>query len=50
MEKKEPKQNYKYMVSITGSNANFECPINTLEDFENLENILKILKKKLQLF
>jgi hypothetical protein len=37
-----------YLVSITGSNTNFEVPISSVNDFEDLENILKILKKKLQ--
>jgi hypothetical protein len=43
MDKKESK----YLVSITGENTNFECPINTLSDLEDLENILKTLKKRL---
>jgi hypothetical protein len=48
MEKREQKKDCKYLISITGSNTNFECPINTLADFDNLDEILKILKKKLQ--
>jgi hypothetical protein len=38
----------KYIVSITGSNTNFEVPISDMSDFENLEGILDILKKKLR--
>lgn len=37
-----------YLVSITGSNTNFEVPINSVADFEDLEGILDILKKKLR--
>jgi hypothetical protein len=37
-----------YTVSITGNNTNFEVPINNMADFEDLYEILKILKKKLQ--
>jgi len=47
MPEKERK-NSVYVVSITGSNTNFEVPINTLADFKDLEGILDILKKKLQ--
>jgi len=36
-----------FLVSITGRNINFEVPVNSMNDFENLENILKTLKKKL---
>ena len=42
------KKESKFLVSITGENTNFECPINSLADFEDLENILKTLKKKIQ--
>ena len=38
----------KYIVSITGSNTNFEVPICDASDFKDLEGILDILKKKLQ--
>jgi hypothetical protein len=44
----EKKKESKYLVSITGSNTNFEVPISTLADFEDLQGILDILKKKLQ--
>jgi hypothetical protein len=44
MEKKEAR----YTILITGRNTHFEVPINNIKDFEDLENILKILKKKLQ--
>ena len=47
MTEKEKKEN-RYVVSIIGSNTNFEVPINSMTDFEDLENILRILKKKLQ--
>jgi len=42
------KKNSVYVVSITGSNTNFEVPISDVDDFEDLEGILDILKKKLQ--
>lgn len=42
------KKNSVYVVSITGSNTNFEVPISSIADFENLEGILDILKKKLK--
>ncbi|VVB83889.1 Uncharacterised protein [uncultured archaeon] len=42
------KRDSRYLVSITGANTHFECPINTLSDFEDLENILRIMKKKIQ--
>jgi len=48
--KKENKKESRYLVSITGHNTDFECPINTLSDFENLENILRTIKKKVQNF
>ena len=47
MPEKERK-NSVYVVSITGSNTNFEVPISDVDDFEDLEGILDILKKKLQ--
>ena len=46
-EKKEGEKGYKYLVSITGSNTNFACPINNLADFEDLEEILRVLRKKI---
>ncbi len=46
-EKKEKKKNSKYLISITGKNTHFECPIDSLDDFKDLDNILKTLKKKL---
>jgi hypothetical protein len=42
------KRNSVYVVSITGSNTNFEVPISDAKDFEDLEGILEILKKKLR--
>jgi len=36
-----------FLVSIIGDNTNFEVPINCIEDFKNLDNILRTLKKKL---
>ena len=42
------KKNSVYVVSITGNNTNFEVPISDIADFENLEGILDILKKKLR--
>jgi len=44
---KEKKES-RYIISITGSNTNFEIPINSTADLENLQGILDILKKKLQ--
>lgn len=44
MEEKEAK----YKIFINGKNTIFEFSINELKDFENLDDILKILKKKLQ--
>jgi hypothetical protein len=38
----------RYIVSIRGSNTNFEVPISDMDDFEDLEGILDILKKKLR--
>lgn len=46
-ENKEKKKNSRYLVSITGENTHFECPIDSLDDFKNLNNILKTLKKRL---
>jgi hypothetical protein len=42
------KKNSIYVVSITGSNTNFEVPISDMKDFDDLEGILEILKKKLR--
>ena len=42
------RKNSVYVVSITGSNTNFEVPISNLEDFRDLENILELLKRKLR--
>jgi hypothetical protein len=47
-EKKENKKQGRYLVTITGNNTDFACPINDLSDFENLENILRAIKKKVQ--
>ncbi|MFA5070771.1 MAG: hypothetical protein WC511_00175 [Candidatus Pacearchaeota archaeon] len=44
----EEKKEARYTVLITGKNTHFEVPINEFKDFENLDEILKILKKKLQ--
>lgn len=44
---KEEKKDSKFIVSIIGNNIHFEVPINNLNDFENLDEILRILKKKL---
>lgn len=47
-EKKENKKENRYLVLVTGKNTHFEVPINNLSDFNDLENILRILKKKLE--
>lgn len=47
MPEKEKRES-RYVVSITGSNTNFEVPISDMKDFEDLEGILEILKKKLR--
>lgn len=46
MEEENKKESI-FLISITGSNTNFEVPINNMEDFKDLDNILRILKKKL---
>lgn len=46
--KEENKKQSRYLVTITGNNTDFACPINTLSDFENLEEILRMIKKKVQ--
>ncbi len=43
---KEKKES-RFTVSITGPNTNFEVPVCDMKDFENLQGILDILKKKL---
>jgi hypothetical protein len=43
----EEKKESLFLVSITGRNINFEVPINSLDDFRNLDDILKKLKKKI---
>lgn len=43
----EEKKESLFLVSITGKNIHFEVPVNSLGDFENMDNILKTLKKKL---
>jgi hypothetical protein len=43
----EEKKESLFLVSITGKNIHFEVPVNSLSDFEDVENILKKLKKKL---
>jgi hypothetical protein len=47
MPEKEKRESV-FVVSIKGSNTNFEVPISDIDDFENLEGILDILKKKLR--
>lgn len=47
-EKRETKKESRYLVTITGNNTDFACPINTLSDFENLEEILRTIKRKVQ--
>jgi len=43
----EEKKESLFVVSIVGKGINFEVPINSLDDFKNLDDILKKLKKKL---
>ena len=43
----ENKKECLFLVSITGNNIHFEVPVNSLGDFENLDDILRRLKKKL---
>ena len=47
MTEKENKNGSKFVVSITGKNTDFEVPINSMEDFERVEEILDILKRKI---
>jgi dissimilatory sulfite reductase (desulfoviridin) alpha/beta subunit len=44
----EEKKEVKYNILITGKGTHFEIPVNQIEDLENLDEILKVLKKKLQ--
>lgn len=37
----------RYVILITGKNTHFEIPINNMKDFNDLQNILEILKRKL---
>ncbi len=46
-DEKEGKRASKFFVTITGNNTHFECPIDNMNDFEDLDRILKVLKKKL---
>jgi hypothetical protein len=46
-EEKRDGKTSRYLITITGSNTHFEVPISNLDDFEDLEKILRILKKKL---
>ena len=39
--------NNKYLISIIGENTNFKFPINEASDIEDVETILKIIRKKL---
>jgi hypothetical protein len=41
------KKESKYLVLITGTNTHFEIPVDNMKDFNDLQNILEILKKKL---
>jgi hypothetical protein len=41
------KKESRYLVLITGTNTHFEIPVNDLSDFNNLQGILEILKRKL---
>jgi hypothetical protein len=43
----EGKKESLFVVSIKGKNIHFEVPINELDDFKNLDDILKTLKKKI---
>ncbi len=43
---KEQKED-KYHILITGKNIHFEIPVNNLSDFNDLQNLLELLKKKL---
>ncbi|MDD5012513.1 MAG: hypothetical protein PHQ66_02620 [Candidatus Nanoarchaeia archaeon] len=43
----EEKKENKYLVLITGRNTHFEIPVNNIKDFNDLQNILEILKRKL---
>lgn len=47
MEEKRAKKTSRYMVLITGENTHFEIPVDNMKDFNVLQNILEILKKKL---
>lgn len=47
VEEKENKKESRYCISIIGKNTHFEVPINSLEDFERVDEILKILKRKI---
>mgnify|MGYP001255331524 CR=1 FL=1 len=46
-EKIKNKKESRYIVSITGKNTNFEVPINSIEDFERVDEILRVLKRKI---
>ena len=43
----EEKRESLFMVSITGKDIHFEVPVNSIDDFENIDNILRTLKKRL---
>jgi len=43
----EKKRESKFMISITGHNTHFEVPVNSMEDLERVDEILKVLKRKL---
>ncbi len=43
----EKKRESIFVISITGKNTHFEVPINSMEDFERVDEILKVLKRKL---
>ena len=41
------KKECKFLITVTGKDIHFEVPINKSDDLIDIENILKILKKKL---
>jgi len=43
----EEKKESLFIVSILGKGIHFEVPVNSLDDFKNLDDILKKLKKRL---
>ncbi len=47
MKEEEKKRESRFTVSITGKNINFEVPVNSMEDFERVEGILDVLRRKI---